>query len=157
SGNASIFETRRNLARLLRARARELRLVLLEIAAILALGVERRCVEMFVTRARFQFEAARPQLLKRRRRTRERVGGRQALAGQLNARCAGARAIALEPRTARFESVPPCVIDRPGFAADRREAEIRVVDAQEQSMLRARREHAIGLEAAARDEVVDEN
>ena len=65
--------------------------------------------------------------------------------------------IPLEPCAPRFERVPSLIVDEAGVAAARRQAQIRVVDPEQQPMLRARREHAIRLEASLRDQVVDEN
>ena len=67
------------------------------------------------------------------------------------------RKISLEPPSSRFKPLPPLVVHEPGLAAARRQAQVGVVDAQQQAMLRTRREHAIRLETTLRDQVVDQN
>ena len=56
-----------------------------------------------------------------------------------------------------LEPLPACVINEAHLAASGRQPQIRVVDAQQQPMLRARREHPVRLQAPARHEIVDEN
>ena len=67
------------------------------------------------------------------------------------------REIPIEPRSPLVERFPPLLVDEARTAADRRQTEIRVVDAEQQAVLRSRGEHSIRLEAAFRDQVVDEN
>ena len=54
-----------------------------------------------------------------------------------------------------FEEAPALVVDEAEFAASGRQAQVRVVLAQREAVLRAAREHAVRLGRAARDEVVD--
>src|SRR5258708_34734458 len=65
--------------------------------------------------------------------------------------------VLLEPCAASCESLPPLIVDEAGVSTARREAEISVVDAQQQPMLRARRKHPVRLEAPFGDQIVDEN
>jgi hypothetical protein len=67
------------------------------------------------------------------------------------------RAVSLEPLPSRTEPLPPLVVYEPDLAAAGRQPKIRVVDAKEQAMLGARREHAVGLEAPSGREVVDKD
>src|SRR5262249_15621199 len=55
------------------------------------------------------------------------------------------------------ETIPTFIVDETCLAPSRCEPEIRVVDPQKQTMLGSRCEHPVGLEAALRDQVVDEN
>src|SRR4029079_7409969 len=64
--------------------------------------------------------------------------------------------IHLEPSTPRFESLPPVVVNQTGSTSDRRQTQIRIVDAQQQPMLGARGKHPARLEAASCNQVVDE-
>src|SRR5258708_6743342 len=65
--------------------------------------------------------------------------------------------VLLEPCAASCESLPPLIVDEARVSTARREAEISVIDAQEQPMLRARREHPVRLEAPFGDQIVDQN
>ena len=56
-----------------------------------------------------------------------------------------------------LEQRPALVVDQPELAPGRREPQIRVVLTQQQPVLGAAREHAVGLARAARDEVIDEH
>ena len=58
---------------------------------------------------------------------------------------------------ARSKSLPSLIVHQTDLATTRRQPEIRVVDAQQQPMLGARREHPVRLETAFRDQVVDQN
>ena len=62
--------------------------------------------------------------------------------------------IAVKPLPSCDESRPAVVVDEPDFPAGWREPEVGVVYPQQQPVLGPRREHAIGLEASSRDEVV---
>ena len=86
-----------------------------------------------------------------RRGTRCAVVGREPASDPATARL---RSIA---RAARLEPFPPLVVHETEPPAGRRQAQVRVVDPQQQPMLGARREHPVRLETAARDQVVDEN
>ena len=55
-----------------------------------------------------------------------------------------------------FEHPPAFVVHQAELATERGQAEIRVVLAEEQSVLRTACEHPIGLTRTARHEVVDE-
>jgi hypothetical protein len=58
---------------------------------------------------------------------------------------------------ASLEQLPALIADETELAPDRREARIGVVLAQQQTVLGAAREHAIGLAGAARDQIIDEH
>jgi hypothetical protein len=64
-------------------------------------------------------------------------------------------------RTSRSRCAPriaaTLVVHQPDIAADRREAQIRIVDAQREPMLGPRSEHAIRLETTLRHQVVHKN
>src|SRR4030095_2323959 len=61
------------------------------------------------------------------------------------------------PAAPRLESFPPLVGNQAGRTPDRRQAQVGIVDAQQQSMLGARSEHSVRLQATARYKVVDED
>src|SRR5262249_34682293 len=65
--------------------------------------------------------------------------------------------IPLEPASSRLESLPASIVHQADVSTARRETQVGVIDAQQQTMLRARREHAIRLEAALGNQVVDED
>src|SRR5262249_23672433 len=52
---------------------------------------------------------------------------------------------------------PPLVVHQSHVSAARRQTKIRVVDAQQQPVLRPRREHAVWLEAPLCNQVVDQD
>ena len=65
------------------------------------------------------------------------------------------RQVPLEPRTTVAEAVPSSVVHEAHLAAARRQAQVRVVDPQQQAMFGPRREHAVRLETSPGREVVD--
>lgn len=65
--------------------------------------------------------------------------------------------VAVKPSPPRDESCPAVILDQADFPADWRESEISVVYPQQEPVLGPRREHAVGLEASARNEVVHED
>ena len=100
----------------------------------------------------------RDQLLEPNLGLPEQLARRDAVAGRRpNGDLIERPEVAFEPAPAPKEPLPPLVIHEPGLAAARRQPEIGIVDAQQQPMLRAGREHPVGLQAPLRDQVVDEN
>ena len=78
--------------------------------------------------------------------------------GAGDARALGARAHALRARRVHvLERAPARVVDEPEPAAERHQALVGVVLAQQQAVLGARGHHAVGLVGALGDEVVDEH
>ena len=65
--------------------------------------------------------------------------------------------VVFEPRLPRQEPVPALVIHETDLTTTGRQPQIRIVDAEQQPVLRPRREHAVGFEAALRDQVVNED
>jgi len=59
--------------------------------------------------------------------------------------------IPLKPLPPRHEPFPAVVLDEADFPSGRREAEVGVVDSEQEPVLRSRGEHAVRLEAAPRD------
>ena len=49
------------------------------------------------------------------------------------------------------------VVHQPGVATARRQTQVRVIDSQQKAMLRAGSEHPVRLEAALRNQIVDEH
>ena len=54
-----------------------------------------------------------------------------------------------------LETSPPRIVNKPQFATQRRQARVGIVGAEHEPMLCPRREHAVGLRRAARDQVED--
>ena len=77
--------------------------------------------------------------------------------GAEDARALGALVRGRELGAPRLERAPALVVDEAELAADRHQAIDRVVLAQQQPELGARRQHAIRLLGAARDQIVDEH
>src|SRR5262249_43192960 len=65
--------------------------------------------------------------------------------------------IAIEPRFSRAKTIPPLIAHEARAAAARREPQISIVGAQQQTKLRAGREHPVRFQAAFGDQIVDED
>src|SRR6202043_30975 len=63
------------------------------------------------------------------------------------------REVAVESFLACDELLPPPIVHQANFTASRREPQIGVVYPEQQAMLRARREHPVGLQATLGDQV----
>ena len=67
------------------------------------------------------------------------------------------RVVSLEPCSPLAEDLPALVGDEPGAVATLGQPEVCVVDAKEQPIFRAGREHPVRFETALGDQVVHEN
>src|SRR5687768_14151254 len=159
TGNTVKRQAIRNPAALLSPHAIGACRLLSEVARVLDVVLETRDIEP--TRRRFKIER-NVSFIHHRLQTDVRAPQQRARRDAIAARRADHRPIqggdvSRMPRSPRFEGRPPGIVNKADLTPSRRQAQVRVVDAQKQTMLGARGKHAIRLQTSPCDEVVNQN